>query len=67
VDIVRTALATDSNLLQIFLEYKNMNDEYKNRQIEKYVIIQNGEPNWTEDENILQDNKKIGLKMILHT
>ncbi|CAG8485373.1 23558_t:CDS:2 [Cetraspora pellucida] len=67
VDIVRTALATDSNLLQIFLEYKEPKSTYKNEQMKKYIMVQNGEPNYQEDDNIIQENRKIGLKMILHT
>ncbi|CAG8827517.1 20303_t:CDS:1 [Cetraspora pellucida] len=67
VDIVRTALATDSNLLQIFLEYKEPKGTYKNEQIKKYMMVQNSKPNYQEDDNIIQGNRKIGLKMILHT
>ncbi|CAG8546066.1 521_t:CDS:2 [Cetraspora pellucida] len=66
-DIVRTALATDSNLLQVFLEYKEPKGIYKNEQMKKYMMVQNGEPNIQEDDNIIQRNRKIGLKIILHT
>ncbi|CAG8686936.1 7395_t:CDS:2, partial [Ambispora leptoticha] len=65
-EIVKTALATDSNILQIFLTYQEINSQFKNEQEKRYTMLQNREPNMTEDNNIIVGNKAIGLKMILH-
>ncbi|CAG8589582.1 6215_t:CDS:2, partial [Ambispora leptoticha] len=62
-EIVKTALATDSNILQIFLTYQEINGQFKNEQEKSYAMLQNGEPNMTEDNNIIIGNKAIGLKM----
>ncbi|CAG8827944.1 14614_t:CDS:2, partial [Cetraspora pellucida] len=53
--------------MQWKLEYKEPKGTYKNEQMKKYMMVQNGEPNYQEDDNIIQGNRKIGLKMILHT
>ncbi|CAG8758809.1 4967_t:CDS:2, partial [Ambispora leptoticha] len=65
-EIVKTALATYSNILQIFLTYQEINRQFKNEQEKRYTMLQNGEPDMTEDNNIIIGNKAIGLKMVLH-
>ncbi|CAG8767179.1 180_t:CDS:2, partial [Ambispora leptoticha] len=63
---MKTALATDSNILQIFLTYQEINGQFKNEQEKRYAMLQNGEPDMTEDNNIITGNKAIGLKTVLH-